>query len=62
MPIPTDISLVTFSDIKGNEIDLSSSENYKSHAYAEHACVHAILTQFHNDFYYYLRIKKNLIL
>ena len=60
MPIPTDISLVTFPDIKGNEIDLSSSENYKNHAYAEHACVHAILTQFHNDFYYYLKDQEEL--
>ena len=34
MPIPTDISLVTFSDIKGNEIALSSSESYRDHAYA----------------------------
>jgi FkbM family methyltransferase len=53
-------NLLTFSDIAGNTIDLSSSENYKNHAFAEHSCVDAIVKQFDNDFYYYLRDQEEL--
>jgi FkbM family methyltransferase len=53
-------NLLTFSDIAGNTIDLSSSENYKNHAFAEHSCVDAIVKQFNNDFYYYLREQEEL--
>ena len=42
--------LLSFSDIAGNKIDLSSSENYKNHAFAEHSCVVHILKQFDTDF------------
>ena len=51
---------LVFSDIAGNKIDLSSSENYKNHAFADHSCVHAILTQFENDFYWYLKDQDEL--
>lgn len=53
-------NLLTFSDIAGNMIDLSSSENYKNHAFAEHSCVVHILKQFNNDFYYYLKDQEEL--
>lgn len=53
-------NLLTFSDIAGNTIDLSSSENYKNHAFAEHSCVVHILKQFNNDFYYYLKDQEEL--
>ena len=52
--------LFVFPDIAGNEINLSSSENYKSHALAEHSCVDAIVSQFNNEFYYYLKEQEEL--
>ena len=52
--------LFVFPDIAGNEINLSSSENYKSHALAEHSCVDAIVSQFNNEFYYYLKDQEEL--
>lgn len=55
-------NLLTFSDIAGNKIDLSSSENYKNHAFAEHSCVVHIIKQFNNDFYYYLKDQEELTL
>jgi len=55
-------NLLTFSDIAGNIVDFSSSENYKKHAFAEHSCVDAIVKQFNNDFYYYLKDQEELIL
>jgi len=53
-------NLLSFSDIAGNTIDLSSSENFKNHAFAEHSCVVHILKQFNNDFYYYLKDQEEL--
>ena len=52
--------LFVFPDIAGNEINLSSSENYKNHALAEHSCVDAIVSQFNNEFYYYLKDQEEL--
>ena len=52
--------LFVFPDIAGNEINLSSSENYKSHALAEHSCVDAIVSQFNNEFYWYLKDQEEL--
>ena len=53
-------NLLMFSDIKGNVIDLSSSENYKNHAFAEHSCVVHILKQFNTDFYWFLNEQEDL--
>ena len=52
--------LFVFPDIAGNEINLSTSDNYKEHALAEHSCVHAIVSQFENEFYYYLKDQEEL--
>ena len=52
--------LLSFSDIAGNKIDLSSSENYKNHAFAEHSCVVHILKQFNTDFYWFLKENEDL--
>ena len=52
--------LLSFSDIAGNKIDLSSSENYKNHAFAEHSCVVHILKQFDTDFYWFLKENEDL--
>tara|TARA_R100000742_G_C4278488_1_gene101369 strand:- start:2127 stop:2834 length:708 start_codon:yes stop_codon:yes gene_type:complete len=53
-------NLLKFSDIAGNVIDLSSSENYKNHAFAEHSCVVHILKQFNTDFYWFLEDQEEL--
>lgn len=53
-------NLLKFSDIAGNVIDLSSSENYKNHAFAEHSCVVHILKQFNTDFYWFLKDQEDL--
>ena len=53
-------NLLTFRDIAGNTIDLSSSENYKNHAFAEHSCVVHILKQFNTDFYWFLKEQEDL--
>ena len=53
-------NLLTFRDIEGNTIDLSSSENYKNHAFAEHSCVVHILKQFNTDFYWFLKDQEDL--
>ena len=53
-------NLLKFSDIAGNVIDLSSSENYKNHAFAEHSCVVNILKQFNTDFYWFLKDQEEL--
>ena len=53
-------NLLKFSDIAGNVIDLSSSENYKNHAFAEHSCVVHILKQFNTDFYWFLKDQEEL--
>ena len=53
-------NLLTFRDIAGNTIDLSSSENYKNHAFAEHSCVVHILKQFDTDFYWFLKEQEDL--
>ena len=55
-------NLLTFRDIEGNTIDLSSSENYKNHAFAEHSCVVHILKQFNTDFYWFLKDQEDLIM
>ena len=52
--------LFVFPDIAGNEINLSSSENYKNHAFAEHSCVVHILKQFDTDFYWFLKENEDL--
>jgi|TARA_R100000008_G_C3557997_1_gene154343 FkbM family methyltransferase len=52
--------LFVFPDIAGNEINLSSSENYKNHATADHSCVDAIISQFNSEFYYYLKEQEEL--
>ena len=52
--------VLKFADIYGNIIDLSSSENYRQHAFAEHSCTIAIVNQFNNDFYYFLRDQEEL--
>lgn len=52
--------VLKFADISGNIIDLSSSENYRQHAFAEHSCTIAIVNQFNNDFYYFLRGQEEL--
>ena len=52
--------VLKFTDISGNIIDLSSSENYKQHALAEHSCTIAIINQFNDDFYYFLRDQEEL--
>jgi FkbM family methyltransferase len=51
---------LSFKDISGNEINLSASENYKNHAFAQHSCVGAIVQQFDQDFYYFLREQEDL--
>ena len=53
-------NLLTFRDIAGNTIDLSSSENYKNHAFAEHSCVVHILKQFDTEFYWFLNDQEDL--
>jgi FkbM family methyltransferase len=53
-------NFLKFSDIAGNVIDLSSSENYKNHAFAEHSCVVHILKQFNTDFYWFLEGQEDL--
>ena len=53
-------NLLTFRDIEGNTIDLSSSENYKNHAFAEHSCVVHILKQFDTEFYWFLNDQEDL--
>jgi len=53
-------NLLSFSDIAGNIIDFSSSDNYKNHAYAEHSCVVHILKQFNTDFYWFLKDQEEL--
>ena len=53
-------NLIKFSDIAGNIIDFSSSENYKNHAFAEHSCVVHILKQFNTDFYWFLKEQEEL--
>ena len=53
-------NLIKFSDIAGNIIDFSSSENYKTHAFAEHSCVVHILKQFNTDFYWFLKDQEDL--
>jgi FkbM family methyltransferase len=52
--------VLKFCDISGNIIDLSLSENYKQHAFAEHSCVSAIINQFNRDFYYFLKRQEEL--
>ena len=52
--------LFVFPDIAGNEINLSSSENYRNHATADHSCVDAIISQFNNEFYWYLKDQEEL--
>lgn len=54
------MTVLTFKDIRGNEINLSSSENYRNHAYAQHSCVGAIVQQFDQDFYYFLKDQDDL--
>ena len=53
-------NLLKFSDIAGNAVDLSSSENYKNHAFAEHSCVVHILKQFNTDFYWFLKDQEEI--
>ena len=53
-------NLLKFSDIAGNVIDLSSSESYKNHAFAEHSCVVHILKQFNTDFYWFLKDQEEI--
>ena len=52
--------LFVFPDLAGNEINLSSSENYRNHATADHSCVDAIVSQFNNEFYWYLKDQEEL--
>jgi FkbM family methyltransferase len=54
------MTVLTFKDICRNEIDLSSSKNYKNHAFAQHSCVGAIVQQFDQDFYYFLKGQEDL--
>lgn len=54
------MTVLTFKDICGNDVDLSSSENYKNHAFAQHSCVGAIVQQFDQDFYYFLKGQEDL--
>ena len=53
-------NLLSFSDIAGNALDFSTSENYKNHAFAEHSCVVHILKQFNTDFYWFLKDQEEL--
>ena len=53
-------NLLSFSDIAGNTLDFSTSENYKNHAFAEHSCVVHILKQFNTDFYWFLKDQEEL--
>jgi len=54
------MTVLNFKDIRGNEINLSSSENYRNHAFAQHSCVGAIVQQFDQDFYYFLKDQEDL--
>jgi FkbM family methyltransferase len=54
------MTALSFTDIAGNEVNLSTSENYRNHAYAEHSCVGAIVQQFDRDFYYFLKGQEDL--
>lgn len=54
------MTFTSFNDISGNLIDLSSSQKFVEHAYAQHSCVGAIVQQFDNDFYYFLRGQEEL--
>lgn len=54
------MTVLTFKDISGNEVDLSASKNYKEHAFAQHSCVGAIVQQFDQDFYYFLKGQEDL--
>ena len=53
-------NLLKFSDIAGNVIDLSSSESYENHAFAEHSCVVHILKQFNTDFNWFLKDQEEI--
>jgi FkbM family methyltransferase len=54
------MTALSFTDIAGNEVNLSTSENYRNHAYAQHSCVGAIVQQFDQDFYYFLKGQEEL--
>lgn len=54
------MTFTSFNDISGNLIDLSASQKFVEHAYAQHSCVDAIVQQFDNDFYYFLRDQEEL--
>jgi len=54
------MTVLNFKDIRGNEINLSSSKNYRNHAFAKHSCVGAIVQQFNQDFYYFLKDQEDL--
>jgi len=54
------MTFTSFNDISGNLIDLSTSKKFVEHAYAQHSCVGAIVQQFNNDFYYFLRDQEEL--
>lgn len=54
------MTYTSFKDISGQTIDLSSSRKFVQHAYAQHSCVGAIVEQFDNDFYYFLRGQEEL--
>lgn len=54
------MTFTTFKDISGNLIDLSSSQKFVDHAYSQHSCVTAIVQQFNDDFYYFLRGQEEL--
>lgn len=54
------MTVLSFKDINGNEVDLSASKNYKEHAFAQHSCVGAIVQQFDQDFYYFLKGQEDL--
>lgn len=54
------MTFTSFNDINGNLIDLSSSQKFIEHACAQHSCVDAIVQQFNNDFYYFLRGQEEL--
>lgn len=54
------MKFTSFKDISGNLIDLSSSQKFVEHTYAQHSCVGAIVQQFNDDFYYFLRGQEEL--
>lgn len=54
------MTFTSFKDISGNLIDLSSSQRFVDHAYSQHSCVTAIVQQFNDDFYYFLRGQEEL--